>query len=67
MSGHEADDEGFRGDRVAACGDGDQTGQKSVQGHGDIGLAVAQPGEDRGHAGGNGSRLVLKQTRYVRV
>ena len=58
-TGHEADDEGTEGrDRITACGDGDQTSQRAVQGHGDIGLAVAQPGEDHGHAGGNGSGQV---------
>ncbi len=54
-TGHKADEEGTEGrNGIAACGDGHQTGQRAVQGHGDIGLAVPQPGEDHGHAGGHG-------------
>ena len=58
-TGHKADDEGTeRRNSVAACRDGHQTGQRTVQGHGDIGLAVPQPGEDHGHAGGHSSGQV---------
>ncbi len=46
------------GDCIAARRDGDQTGQRAVQGHGDIGLAVTQPSEDHGHAGGHGGGKV---------
>src|SRR5699024_9397596 len=42
------------GDAVTAGGNGHQTSQSGVQGHGDIGLAVPHPGEDHGHTGGHG-------------
>ena len=50
-AGHDADDgRAERVDHVAAGGDGHQTGQRTVEGQGDIGLAVAHPGDDqRGH------------------
>ena len=43
-----------RGDRVASGGDAHQSGQRGVVGHGHIGLAVTNPGEDQRHAAGHG-------------
>ena len=43
---------------VAPGGDAHQTGQRGVVSHGNIGLAVAQPGEDQGRAAGNGGAEV---------
>ena len=58
-AGHKADEESAKGrNGVAACGDGDQTGQRAVQGHGDIRLAIPLPGEEHGHAGGHSRRKV---------
>ena len=55
QAGHKADEEcAERRNGIAACSDRHQTGQRTVQGHGNIGLAVAQPGEDHSHTGGNG-------------
>ena len=54
-TGHKADKESAEGrNGIAACGDSHKACQRAVQGHGDIRLAVAQPSEDHGHAGGNG-------------
>ena len=45
-SGGDTDDNGLIGsDDIAAGGDGHETGQRSVQSHGDVGLAVTDPGE----------------------
>ena len=44
-----------RGYSVTPGGDAHQARQSGVVGHGDIGLAVAQPGEDQGGAAGHGS------------
>ena len=47
-TGDDADDgRAERVNDVAARGDGDQTGQRTVEGQGDIGLAVAHPGDDQ--------------------
>ena len=58
-AGDEADDESTKGrNGVAACGDGHQTSQRAVERHGDVGLAVALPGKEHGHAGRNCCRKV---------
>ena len=58
-AGHKADEKCAEGrNGVTSGGDGHQTGQRTVQGHGDIGLAVTQPGEDHGHTGGHRSGQV---------
>ena len=58
-AGDEADDESTKGrNGVAACGDGHQTSQRAVERHGDVGLAVALPGKEHGHAGGHRSGQV---------
>ena len=52
-TGDDADDgRAERVNDVAARGDGDQTGQRTVEGQGDIGLAVAHPGDDQRRNGG---------------
>ena len=47
-TGHNADDGCAEGiDHIAPGGDGDQTGQRTVEGQGYIGLAVPHPGNDQ--------------------
>ena len=43
------------GHEVTAGGDGDQTGQRAVQGHGYIRFAVTEPGKKHHGTGRNGS------------
>ena len=53
-AGDGTDDNGAQGINHRAGGrNGNQAGQRSVQTHGDIGLTVADPGEQHCHAGGN--------------
>ena len=47
-----------RGHHVAAGGDGHQAGQGAVQGHGDVRLAVAHPGDAHDRNGRHGRRQV---------
>ena len=63
----EADEEGAEGaDGIAACGNGDQPRQRTVQRHGNIRLAVAHPCKYHRRAGGDGGGKVRVDAHEAR-